>query len=239
MPGRDIPGCLPHDTPSLTYLGAPPQREPTTPLFTPFYNAALRNYFTNLHTRGRGGPPILPAQRACNSKSSACTSMASSGSPGSSRVEHKVESDCISSKARGCSASIMDAHSHDHRRGLASPCPGVSSLGGTLGFDSPCPSITSHSSSSGSSPSSCICLPSSSEEELSIQARRWHIPSSMMQSASWGAHGTKFANATAILSSTQLRSLATPRVGIHSTSSLAGLYARTLPSNMRVWAAYR
>ena len=198
-----------------------------------FYNAALRNYFTKLHTRGQGGPPAPPAQRACNSKSSVCTSTASSGSPGSNGVEHKVEwseSDHGSSIARGCSLSIMDTHSCDHCHGLALPCPHISSLGGTLGFDSPHPSTSSHSSSSGSSPSSCICLPSSSSKEESVQARKWHVPSSVMQSASWGLHGTKFANVTAILSSAQLRSLGTLRVGTHSTSCLAGLYTRMLPS---------
>ena len=181
-----------------------------------FYKAALRNYFTNLHTRGWDGPPTPSAPRACNSEPSACTSMASSGSPSSSRVEHKVEwseSNHGSSKARGCSASIMDAHSHDRHCGLASPCPRILSLGCASGFDSPHPSTSLPLPSSGSSPSSCVCSPSFSEEESSVQARRWHIPSSVMQSTSWGAHGTKFANATAILSSTQLRSLATPMGG--------------------------
>ena len=128
-------------------------------IYTIFYNATLRNYFTHLHTRGRGGPPALPAQRACNSESGTCTSMASSGSPGSSWVEHKVErleSDRGSLKVRGCSSSIMDAHSHDHHRGLASPSSHVLSLGGTLRFDSPHPSTSSCSSFS---PSSCICSP--------------------------------------------------------------------------------
>ena len=140
-----------------------------------FYNAALRNYFTNLHTRGWGSPPALPAQRACNSESSVCTSTASSGSPGSSRAEHKVEqleSNRGSLKERGCSSSIMDAHSRDRHCGSALPCPHVLSLGGASGFNSPHPSTSLPLSSSGSSPSSCVCSPSSSSSEESVQARR-------------------------------------------------------------------
>ena len=98
----------------------------------------------NLQTIGWGGPPTLPAQRACSSESGACTSMTSSSSPGSSGVEHKVEqseSDRRSLKVRGCLSSIMDAHSHDHLcssiSGSASPCPHVLSPGGALGFDCP------------------------------------------------------------------------------------------------------
>ena len=211
---------------------------------------------------GRGGPPAPPAQRTCSSESGACTSTTSSGSPGSSRVEHKVEqseSDHGSSKARGCSSFIMDTHScdrlHGSISGLASPCPRVSSPGGASGFDSPHPSPSSRSLSSkkgggihSSSPScicsctsssSCVSLPWSSEEDSSVQARRRWVPSTMIRSASWPVRGTKFANVTAILSSTQLRSLATPRVGTHSTSSLAGLYARMLPLNMRPCAVQR
>ena len=236
MPGRDIQECrdaylMPHPPPCIWVC---PCDQSLQPLYLHyFYNAILRNYFTNLHTRGQGGPPALPAQRASNSESSVCTYTASSCSPSSSRVEHKVEwseSDCGSSKVRGCSSSIMDTHSHDRHCGLALPCPFVSSLGGALGSDSLHPSTSSPSSSSGSSPSSCICSPSPSKEESSVQARRQHIPSSMMQSTSWGAHGTKFTNVTAILSSTQLRLLVTLQVGTHSTSSLAGLYTRMLPS---------
>ena len=175
-------------------------------------------------------------------ESSVYTSTSSSGGPGSSGVKHKVEqseSNHGSLKARGCSSSITDTHSHDHCCGSISgsvlPCPCILSLGGTLGFDCPLTSISSCSSSSGSSPSgsassSCIYLPSFSKEELPVQARRQWVPSSMMQSASWGAHGTKFTNATTILSSAQLRLLVTPWAGTHSASSLAGLYARTLPS---------
>ena len=207
-----------------------------------FYNAAIRNYFMNLHTIGQDSPPTLPAQRACSSESGTCTSTASSGSPGSCKVE-RSESDCGLSKVRGCSLSIMDAHSHNHLHGsisiLASPHPCVSSPGGTSGFDSPHPSTSLHLSSSGLLPSSCICSPSSSEEESSVQARRQWVPSSAMWSASWGVQGTKFANVTAILSSAQLRSLATPWAGTHSASSLARSYARMLPSNMRPHAMQR
>ena len=102
-----------------------------------------------------GRPPTQPAQRACSSESGACTSMTSSSSPGSSQVEHKVErseSDCRLSKVRGCSSSIMDAHSCDHLRGSisgsASPCPCVLSPGSASGFDSPHPSTSSCSLSS-------------------------------------------------------------------------------------------
>ena len=168
-----------------------------------FYNAALRNYFTNLHKRGWGGPPSPPAQRVCNPESSVCTSTASSGSPGSSEAMHKVEqseSDCRSLKARGCSSSIMDAHSSSHHCGLIShlvlPCPHVMSLDGSLGFVSTHPSISlcsspsglspSSSSPSGSTSSSGICSSSSSVEESSVQPRRWQVPSSTMRSTSSG-----------------------------------------------------
>ena len=129
--GRDIPGCRDaHLTPHPPlHIWVHPHDWSLQPLYLHyFYNAALRNCFTNLHTRGRSGPSALPAQRACNSESGTCTSTASSGSPGSS-VEHKVEqseSDCGSSKVRGCSSSIMDAHSHDHHCGSALPCPHIS-----------------------------------------------------------------------------------------------------------------
>ena len=243
MLGRDIPGCqdvhlMPHPPP---HIWACPHDWSLQPLYLHyFYNAAPRNYFTTLHTRGWGGPPTPPAQRACNSESGTCTSMASSGSPGSSGVEHKVEwseSDHGLSKVRGCSLSIMDAHSRNRHGGSALPCSHISSLGGALGFDFPHPSVPLHLSPSGSSPSSCVCSPSSSEE--SVQARRWWVLSSAMQSASWGMCGTKFTNATTILSSAQLRSLATPQAGTHSASSLVGLYARMLPLNMRVCTAHR
>ena len=71
---------------------------------------------------------------------------------------------CGSSKVRGCSFSIMDAHSHDHLRGsisgLALPRPCISSPGGTSGFDSPHPKASSHSLSS--KRGGGICLPSPS-----------------------------------------------------------------------------
>ena len=154
-----------------------------------FYNTTLRNYFANLHTIGLGGPPTPPSQRACSSESGTCTSTASSGSPGSSKVEWS-ESDRRSSKAKGCSSSIMNAHSRNCLHGsifiLVSPCPCISSPGSASGFDSPHPSTSSHSSSLGSSPSSCICSPSPSEEESSVQARTWWVLRSAMRSASWG-----------------------------------------------------
>ena len=43
------PGDPQDATPSPTYLGASPQPEPTTTLFTLYYNAVLSNYkFTHL-----------------------------------------------------------------------------------------------------------------------------------------------------------------------------------------------
>ena len=234
-------GCPPDATSSPTYFSVSLRPEPTTALFTLFLQCHTKELLPNLHTIGRGCPPTPPAQRACSSESSVCTSMASSGSPGSSKVEQS-ESDRGSLKARGCSSSIMDAHSHDHLHGSisgwVSPHLHISSPGGALGFDSPHPS-TSCLSSSGSSPSSCVCSPSSFEEESSVQARRQQVLSSMMRSASWGAWGTKFANTTIILSSAQLRLLVTQWVGTHSALSLAGSYARMLPSNMRVRTMHR
>ena len=83
-----------------------------------------------------------------------------------------------------------------------------------------------------SSTSSCSSSFSSSckEEESLGQLTRWWAPSLAMWATSWGMRGTKFANATADFSSAQLRSLATPHVGTHSTLSLVGLYAMMLPS---------
>ena len=123
-----------------------------------------------MHTIGWDGLPALPVQRACSSESGVCTSTTSSSSPGSSGVEHKVErseSNRRSLKVRGCSSSIMDAHSHDHLcssiSGSALPRLCVSLPGSTLGFDSPHPSTSSCLSSSKrgggihSSSPSCIC----------------------------------------------------------------------------------
>ena len=158
------------------------------------------------------------------------------------------ESDHRSLKARGCLSSIIATHSHDHHHvfdlqfGFALPMCCI--VGRRFRFCFPHPSISScsspsHSSPSSSKSSSCICLSSSSEEESSVQPRRWWVSSSAMQYTSWGMHGTKFANATTILSSAQLRLFATPQVGTHSTSSLPGLYARMLPSKMRARTMHR
>ena len=97
-----------------------------------FYNAALKII---KFTYNRAGWPSHPASsKGLDSKSGACTSTTSSGSPGSSGVEHKVEwseSDCRLLKVRGCLSSIMDAHSRNHLHGSisgsASPRPHVSS----------------------------------------------------------------------------------------------------------------
>ena len=121
-------GGPPDATPSPAYLGMPLQPEPTTALFTLCYNAAHGNYFTNLQKGGWGGPPTPPAQRASTSESCACTSMASCGHPSTCGVECAgewpptvvSESDHGSSKARGCSSSIMDPHSRNYPCGLAS-----------------------------------------------------------------------------------------------------------------------
>ena len=251
MLSRDIPGCqdahpTPHPPP---HIWVHPRDRSLQPLYLhDFFLQCCKFIYTKLHTTGWDGAPTPPAHRACSSESGTCTSTASSGS---NRVEH-LESEHGSSKARGCSSSIMDAHSCDCLLGsvsiLASSCPHILPPGGALGFDVPNPSTSLHSSSTGSSSSgssslgssssSYICLLSPSEES-SFQARRWQVLSSTMRSASWGVQGTKFANATTILSSTQLRSLATPQAGTHSTSSLAGSYAKTLPSNMRLHAMQR
>ena len=150
------PGLLggPSDaTPSPTYLGASLRPERTTTLFTLCYNAALKNYFTNLQKGGWGGPPTPPAQRASTSESHTCTSMASCDDPGSCRIKCTgeqpptvaSESDCRLSKVKHCSSSIMDPHSHDHLCGSAS------------GPISPCSSKSVGSSSSGSPPSPSAC----------------------------------------------------------------------------------
>ena len=219
---------------------------------------------TNLQKRGQGGPCAPPAQSSSTSDSHACTSTAvSCGDPSFCGVECTgeqpltvaLESDCGSSKVRGSSSSMIDSHSHDchHLHGLAShsvsPCSSPVPLDDGLGLTSPCSSMSmgssssSHSSSSSStcpSSSSSTCpLSSSSEEESSGQLMRQWAPSLAMWVASWGMHGMKFANATADLSSTQLRSLAMPCVGTHSTSSLVGLYARTLPSKTRAHTAHK
>ena len=150
----------------------PLQLESATALFTLCYNAAHRNYFTNLQMGGHGSPPALPAQRASTSESCACTSMVSCGNPGTCRVKRAwerswtmvSESDCRSSKVRGCSSSIMDPYSCDHLRGSASspisPCSYK-----LVGSSSSHSSTSSCSSPSGSSSSSCVCLSSSSEGE--------------------------------------------------------------------------
>ena len=239
-------GGLPDATPFPAYLGVPPQLEPTTALFTLCYNAAHRNYFTNLQKGRWGGPPAPPAQRASTSESLTCTSTASCGDPSTCRVEHTgewpptmvSESDCRSSKARGCSSSIMDPHSHNHLCGSA-PSPVSPCSSKLVGSSSSHSSASSCSSPSGSSSSYCVCSSSSSEGESSAQPRRRQAPSLAMQSASWGTHGTKFASATAILSSTQLRSLVTPWAGTHSASSLVALYAKKLPLKMRPHAAHK
>ena len=138
--------------------------------------------------------------------------MTSSGSPGSSRAKQRVErseSERGSLKVRGCSSSIMDAHSHNHLHGSLSdsvpPRPCISLPGGILGFYSHCPSISSRSlsskrgggiSSSSSScicscssssscvcscsSSSCVCSCSSSEEDLSVQEAVAPEPSDMV-----------------------------------------------------------
>ena len=137
---------------------------------------------------------------------------------------------------------MIDPHSHycHHLHGLAScsisPCSSPMPPDDGLGFASPCSSTSMGSSSSHSPSSSSACpssLSSSSEEEsLGQLIRRW-VLSLAIRAASWGMHGMKFTNATADLSSAQLRSSVTPHVGTHSTSSLVGLYARTLPSKTR------
>ena len=171
--------------------------------------------------------------------------MASSGSPTSSEVEHKVErseSDRGSSKARGCSSSIMDAHSRDHLCGsiscLASPHLCISSPGGASGFDFPRPSTSLRSSSLGLSPSSCICSPSSSKEELLVQARRQQIRAPRC-SLPLGGVGHKILRCDRHSLLCPAKIIGDPTAGTHSTLSLVGSYARTLPSNMRVCAMNR
>ena len=186
----------------------------------------------------------------------ACTSMAvSCGNPSSCGVKHTgerpptvaSEPNHRSLRAEGSSSSIIDPHFHNrhHPRGLTSssvsPCSSTALLDGGSGSASPSPSVSLCSSPSGLPSSSCVYSSSSSseEEELLDKPRRWRVPSSIMPSASWGMRGTKFANAATDLSSAQLRSLATPWVGIHSASSLAGLYARMLPLKMRAHTTHK
>ena len=162
-----LPGGLPDATPSPAYLGASPQLEPITALFTLCYNAALRNYFTNLQKVGQGHPPTLPAQRASTSEPHACTSMASCGDPSSCGVECTgewpltvaLESNHRPSKVRGSSLSIMDPHSHDCLCGSASHSISPCSNPVPPDDNSPGSSKSAGSSSSRSPPSPSACLP--------------------------------------------------------------------------------
>ena len=241
---------MPHPPPCIW---ACPHDQNLQPLYLHyFYNATLRNYFTNLHKRGRGGPPALPAQRACNSESGMCTSMASSGSPGSSGVKHKVEqseSDCGSLKVRGCSSSIMDAHSCGCHCGLISslvlPCPGIASLDGSSGFVS-----TLHLSFY------LLMFIPLWLIALWLNILLWHlllflcggIVGPAQEAVSPVLHKVvhllggmwhKFCQHDHHFSSAQLRLLVTPQAGTHSTSSLAELYTRMLPSKVRAHAMHK
>ena len=189
------PGGPPDATPSPTYLGASLWLEPTTTLFTLCYNAALGNYFTNLHKGGWGGPPTPLAQRASTSESHTCTSTASCDDPGSCRVECTgerpltvvLESDHGSSKARGCSSSIMATHSHNHHHGLIStsvlPCPHIMPLDGGSGFTFTHPSISLCSSPLVHHPPAC-CLPPASAH-LPPRRNRWSSPGGGGSRAPW------------------------------------------------------
>ena len=147
----------------------------------------------------------------------------------------------------------MDPHSHDHNLCGSASCsvlPCLSSMPADSGSEpaSPCSSCSSSSSCSPSSSPPCssssypsCSSPSSSsceEESLGQLMRQW-APNLAMRATSWGMCGTKFANATADFSSTQLRSLAMLHAGTYSASSLVGLYTRMLPSKTRAHAAHK
>ena len=87
--------------------------------------------------------------------------------------------------------------------------------------------------------SGCCASSSSGVVESSGQLIIRRAPSLVIWATSSGMRGTQFAKATADLSLAQVRSLVRPHTGTHSASFLAGLYAKTLPSNTRALAMHK